>query len=130
MKSLMKKGLVIGILCLLTLVSLPTVVGNDIEFPKEDGPYFIILYGDLLSCYRPSLFHIGPIWFLPDWEYIDLTFKSDPVLKVNGENYPVDCTITIYGLKGFFPAELGWTISSLYLNGNILVIGVCAEIDT
>jgi len=116
---------------------LPTVMASTNEaenytmnnFTPENGPYSIFLQGELLSCNYPSLFHIGPIWFLPNGEYIDFTFKSDPVLKVNGENYPTDRTITIYGLKGFCPVELGWTISFLFFNGNIFAIGNCYSIE-
>lgn len=127
------------IICLLTMV-LPTGISesvNEIEniksvndFPPENGPYYVSIFGDLQGCHYPSLFHIGPIWFLPNWEYIELTFKDDVMLWVDGEDYIVNSTITIYGLKGFCPLGPLWTISSVYFNGNILVLGTCTSIET
>lgn len=130
-------------LCFMLVISffilvLPTAIASVNEpenytmndFTPENGPYSIFLFGNLQGCYYPSLFHIGPIWFLPNGEYIDFTFESDPVLKVNGENYPVGREITIYGLKGFCPIDLGWTISSVFFNGNILAIGNCYSIES
>ena len=90
------------IICLLTMV-LPTGISesvNEIEniksvndFPPENGPYYVSIFGDLQGCHYPSLFHIGPIWFLPNWEYIELTFKDDVMLWVDGEDYIVNSTI-------------------------------------
>jgi len=54
MKYKFCKGLAVGIVCLLMLVTFPTIVGNeDIEYPKENGPYLVFIggksYGGVIS---------------------------------------------------------------------------------
>jgi hypothetical protein len=36
---LFRKGLVVGIICLFMMVYIPSVNGEEIEYPEEDGPY-------------------------------------------------------------------------------------------
>jgi hypothetical protein len=125
----------LGVSCFVLI--LPTVMASTNEpekyitndFLPENGPYSISIFGDLQGVHRPSLFHIGPIWFLPNEKYITLTFDIDSLLWIDGENYPIGDTIKIYGFKGFAPLELGWTLSFLHFNGNILVIGNCYSIE-
>lgn len=42
---MLKKGLIVGILCLLMLVYFPLVTGDFVVYPKEEGPYTVFIGG-------------------------------------------------------------------------------------
>ena len=145
----MKKTIVIGILVLLMLVSLPTAVGDDeIEFPKEDGPYTIYV-GGLYRCtiFKPIEIEEGHVQFGPLClmkypkllciYYIQIpTFKEFHVVLINGK-YQGQLLkeyngIDVYGFKGFYPADYWQTFkqfSSIITPGRIRAFGICDEIN-
>ena len=51
MKHKLRKSLAVGIICLLMLVSIPMVSGEDIRYSREEGPYNIFIggYGGLFN---------------------------------------------------------------------------------
>jgi len=143
MNKILKKGFIIGIICLLMLVSLPMVSGEHILYPKEEGPYTVTAMG-------PSnggggrlftLFHLLPLWLL--WYPLDIDWHFDPgsVFFVNGEKqdivYPAH--IGLYGFKGYGPTFYmmilkDFAIKFLYLLTGVMptaqarVVGLCSEI--
>ena len=58
MKSKLRKGIAISIIFLLMLMIIPTTTGNDIEYPREKGPYIVFIGG---KCYSGGI--PGPINF-------------------------------------------------------------------
>ena len=135
-KELIRKGLVIGIIILLMLVSIPIVSGELIRYPKEEGPYDVRIIGpcsgiggDILSYY----IHFWPFWFLPNIFFIGWHFESGTVFTVNGEVqdilYPADIdldgfqgygqSVLMFNLKGILEFGLGLILLALGLTSFI-----------
>jgi hypothetical protein len=138
-----KKGLILGIIFLLMLVSLPIVSSQRILYPKEEGPYTVIIMGPsngMSGGFFP-FFHVLPLWLLFYPLDIGWDFDPDSVFFVNGEKqdivYPAQIELsgfkgyghTIYMLmvKGFATAYLGSVIGFMP-SPRARVIGLCTEI--
>ena len=146
MKHKFRKELSVVVICLLMLMIIPTTTGNDIEFPKEKGPYIVYIggkcYGGVIS--GPINFEwlllieegytrviqVGPLNFY--WQYPygpDYFMEEGSIFIVNGQiqdiEYPVE--IELMGFKGYAPAVFQWLFKMLI--GRIRVIGICDAIN-
>lgn len=143
-KSNVKKGLAVGIFFLLMLVSIPIINGEWIEYPKEEGPYNVLISGTCLGMagsFYTLLIHFLPLWLLFYPLHIEWDFEENTTFYVNGEKqdivYPAQ--IRLSGFKGY-----GTSIHMLMLKIKVAilmdsfpgflpiprarVIGQCAEI--
>ncbi len=106
MKQKFRKGLAISTIFLLMLVSIPMVCGEDILYPKEEGPYNVLIFGKSTGM-GGGLFdmfiHFWPLWFKFYPSSINWDFEEGSVFYVNGEKqdivYPAQ--IWISGFKGY-----------------------------
>ena len=143
MKYKVRKGMAVGVICLLMLVTVPMVSGERILYPKEEGPYTVFISGNSSGMGGGlfTLFRLVPVWFLIYPLDIEWHFQPDSVFFVNGEKqdivYPAQ--IDLIGFKGY-----GQTIYMLILKCYVAafmgfltgfmptpkarVIGRCAEI--
>ena len=139
--KLFRKGLVVCILCLLTLVISPfgiciesqkdvkpTLIVDDIEYPKENGPYRFIMLGNYCSTgntieIEEGKIIIGPfvylkypyckVWMLPPNLYRIIFINNNVVEKDIIDEWR---EIEAFGFKGF--------------SGNgFFVFGICDEIN-
>ncbi len=141
----MKKLLTVGVICLLILVSIPIVSGEDIRYPKEEGPYNVIICGKSTGMggrFSTMLFHFWPLWFKFYPNGVNWHFQPDSVFFVNGEKqdiiYPAH--IWLYGFKGYGQSFhmlllkdkvailIGFLIGSMPTT-RARIIGQCAEIQ-
>ena len=63
----LKKGLAVGVICLLVLVTIPMVSGEDILYPREEGPYNVFIRGKCRGMGGGTytfFLHPLPFWFL------------------------------------------------------------------
>lgn len=139
----MRKTIVIGIVCLFMLMAIPTTTGNDIEYPKENGPYTIFIGGYWFGSLVPlplvisdEYIQLGPLCLLKYPNKISFKVYPGSVVMINGEtpNYMEDDInkIDVYGLKGFYPAYYLqglkiWTIAFRLFRARSF--GICDEID-
>ncbi len=140
---MMEKCLVVGVICLLMLVTVPMVSGEWIRYPKEEGPYTVLIMGNSsgMSGGISTIFRLIPFWFLFYPRSIGYGFDNDSVFFVNGEKqdilYPAD--IDLVGFKGYgqtaYMMILKWEVAVLIasLTGFLVyprarVSGRCAEI--
>lgn len=140
---MLKKGMVVSVIFLLMLVSIPLVSGEDILYPKEEGPYTVTAMGPGNGGGGRlfTLFHLLPLWLL--WYPVDVDwhFDSGSVFFVNGEKqdivYPAQIGLT--GFKGYGPTFFMqilkyYAIKFLYLSIGVMptartrVVGMCTEI--
>jgi len=107
MKHKFRKGLAVGVICLLMLVSIPMVTGERIDYTKEDGPYTVFIggYGGLFNGSIDIFRHPLPFWYLIYPEHISYYFGRFTIFFVNGEKqeitYPAQ--INLSGFKGYAP---------------------------
>lgn len=100
-----KKGLAVGVICFLMLISIPMVTGTRIDYPKENGPYTVFIggYGGLINGSIDIYRHPLPFWYLIYPEHITYNFKCFTIFFVNGERqeltYPAE--ISLRGFKGY-----------------------------
>jgi len=133
----LKTGLAVGIFCLLMLLSIPSVIGDFVVYPKEEGPYTIFVGGktyggsvsDPIFLNTTMGFQFGPFCkyvypYGPEYNMLNWT-----IFIVNGEiqKYAFPAQIGLKGLKGFAPAinQLNFKILS---GGRLRIFGVCDEI--
>ena len=129
---MMKKCLAVGVICLLMLVAIPIVNGEWIEYPKEDGPYTVIICGPIrgfgFNGHVDFYSYKWPFWNLNYSQKISYKFRILSVFLVNETlqkiKYPA--LIELYGFKGFAPTFL--MLSSKLSIGRCRVIGECDEI--
>ena len=127
------KGLVTGIICLLMLVSFPMVTGEDILYPKEEGPYNVLISGKCTGMggrLYPMFLHPSPLWLLVYPLSIEWHFYEDYVFFVNGEKQDIDYRVQIdlTGFKGYGPSfymlllkeKVRWSTLSLRLPSTII----------
>jgi len=105
----LKKGLAVGVICLLVLVAIPMVSGECIFYPREEGPYNVFISGECGGMggrfFTQLLYklHFWPLWFLYYPDDINWHFQPGSVFFVNGEKqdivYPAH--IWLYGFKGY-----------------------------
>jgi len=140
---MLKKGMVVSIICLLILVSLPMVSGKHIFYPKEEGPYTVTAIGPSngMSGGLFTFFHVLPLWFVLYNGHIGWDFDNGSVFFVNGEKqdivYPAQIvffgfvgyghTIYMSVLKGFATAFIGSLIGYIP-SPRARVIGLSTEI--
>ena len=145
-KYILRKGLAVSIICLLMLVTFPIVVSDDIEYPKENGPYAVFIggkcYGGIISApinFEWLLFldegytrviQFGPFHLF--WKYPygpDYIMEDGSIFVVNGKiqdvEYPVE--IELMGFKGYAPAVFQWFFKMAF--GRIRVVGFCEAIN-
>ncbi|UCD14562.1 MAG: hypothetical protein JSW60_03850 [Thermoplasmatales archaeon] len=105
MKHKLRKGLAVGIICLLMLVSIPMVSGEDILYPKEEGPYNVLIIGKCSGMGGGlfTVFRLVPLWFLFYPRSIMWHFQPDSVFFVNGEKQDIvyPAFIWLGGFKGY-----------------------------
>jgi hypothetical protein len=141
-KSYVKEGLVVGIICLLMMVLLPLICGEEIEFPKDQGPYTVFAVGDweYMSLTGRHLFKLLPIVIHPYSIGNDrklnftMTYELiDPVIVIDGIRQTTDdpIGITFQGLRGLAIGSnaLSFILINRCMGGLIIVFGRCAEID-
>ena len=141
MKYKIGKGLAVGVICLLMLVTFPTVTGEDILYPRTDGPYTVFIFGECLGMGGGifTFLHKFPLWFLIYPRSIRYHFNESSVFFVNGEKQDIvyPALIELSGFKGygttFYMMELKETLA--YFIGALKgftprarVIGRCTEI--
>lgn len=123
------------------LVVTPTIVGNEIEFPKEDGPYTVFLSGYWMLgsfmgpvSWRPGIgFNIGPFCYIiyPNGVFYNIENHTNPKLIVNGElrnDVFTKCPEVIHlnGFRGFVPTLSMYIAKTGYFS-RIRVIGFHVE---
>ncbi|MBE3137475.1 MAG: hypothetical protein IMZ43_08840 [Thermoplasmata archaeon] len=130
-----KKALIIGVICLLMLVSIPIVTAK--EYPKEEGPYNIILQGKCFGNggYGKSI-HLGPFWYLDENSSIEFSGFVGTTCIISGDNiYAEFCelnlttNICLVGFKGYAPGFALWFMKALTPLAKIRIIGTCSEIS-
>ena len=140
-----RKGLAVGVILLLMLVSIPMVSGEDILYPKEEGPYDVLIFGKSTGI-GGGLFamfiHFWPLWFNFYPSGINWDFEEGSVFYVNGEKqdivYPAQ--IWISGFKGYGHSFhmlllkdkaviLVYRLTGFMPNTRARVLGRCAEIQ-
>jgi hypothetical protein len=126
-KELFRKGLVIGIIILLMLVSIPMASGENIIYPEEEGPYDIRIVGPCTGMGGdPFTFyiHFWPFWFLPHILDIEWHFEQGTIFIVNGEVqdilYPAD--ISLWGFQGYGQSVLMFNLKHIFELGLGLII--------
>ena len=113
---MLKKGIVVGVIFLLLLVSLPIVSSEQILYPKEEGPYKVIIIGPSngMGGRLVTLIHILPLWLFLYPLNVEWDFDNGSVFFINGEKqdiaYPAQ--IGFYGFIGY-----GQTSYMLMLKG-------------
>ncbi len=143
---MLKKGMVVGVICLLMLVTIPVVSGDVIEYPKEDRPHTVFISGecnsggipdpvsfDILGLIRygyPRWFQLGAFGYY-QWPWgPGYKMEEGSIFIVNGEvqdvEYPVQ--IGLFGVKGFLPA-IGQLFFKNVIGGKIRVFAECEEIS-
>ena len=125
------------------LVITPTVSSDDdIEYPKEDGPYTIFISakkmsGSVMWLWPGPVFNIGPFCYAshPNYIYYNIENRSDPIIfYVNGERqenmFPErPKIIKLSGFIGFAPTLFRYLIKMAPFD-RISVIGLRVdEID-
>jgi hypothetical protein len=136
----MKKELIGIIVCMLlvgiVLVSIPNVNADDRLYPKEDGPYFFLIWGRINgmgSSSLPGWDNItSPFWNLTYPKYISYHFRIFSIFIVNNtlqniRHISFPAHISLYGFKGFGPTHYMVFYQGLGLRRKI-VIGKCDEI--
>ena len=143
-KYIIRKGLAVGIICLLLLLSIPNVSGETIHFPKEEGPYTVFASGEIntMAGNLSIIFRIMPFWFLSYPRHIEYWFEEDSVLFVNGEKqdiiYPAQ--VDLIGFKGYGQTVYMWFfkifglnfiyfLTDFLINPKARVVGQCDEIS-
>jgi len=145
MKYKFKKGIAAGLICLLILVSIPVVYGEDILYPKEEGPYNVVISGKSEGMggeINVMFLHCLPLWFLFYPSGIQWHFQPESVFLVNGEKQDIvyPASIWLGGFKGY-----GQSFHMLLLKDKVAIligfltgfmptpkariIGRCAEIQ-
>ena len=145
MKYKIRKGLTVGLICLLMLVSIPMVSGEDILYPREEGPYNVTISGKsegMGGGLYTMLLHFWPLWFKFYPNGINWHFQPDSVFFVNGEKqdivYPAH--IWLYGFKGYGQSFhmlllkdkvviLAYSLTGFMPTPRARVIGRCTEIQ-
>lgn len=136
-KNLLKKGLIIGVICLFIMISFPVVTSEFIDYPKEEGPYTVFIGGKTYggSIAKPFFlnttigFQFGPFCkYNYPWgpEY---NMLNGSIFLVNGkiQKYEFPAQIGLLGFKGFAPAMNQLSLKIL-MQGRIRTFGVCEEI--
>ena len=115
---MMKKCLAVGVICLLMMVAIPMMSGEQVLlnlggeehlYPKEEGPYNILIVGRSGSISNRENFpKILPFLNLKYPESIEINFFNPSLFFVNGKLQKVNFTakIFLYGYKGYCPTEL------------------------
>ena len=135
---MLKKGIAVGIICLLLLVSVPMATGNEIEYPKENGPYTIFIggnyYGSLLTPIAIDIFNeyinIGPFVIIRYPGRLAYNLHKDCVLIIDGQVQIIDSGFRVeaYGFMGYHPAFFQYIFKLIYF-GRVRAFGICQEID-
>ena len=122
----------------LVMVSIPIVNADYIKYPKEDGPYSVIIRGRNV---KPGMGgtgdfdyfknHTGPFWDIPYPWTINYDFGKFTTFIVNGtlqnmKNRSSHFKIELLGFKGFAPTS-NMMILAIFTHRNF-VIGICDEI--
>ena len=105
----MKKAIVIGIVCLFMMMIIPSTTGDDIEYPIENGPYFVYLCGQADAYgYSQVKFHFGPLWWIEYPRALVINTKPGCRMIINGEilAFDDDYVVELDGFKGFGPGFL------------------------
>ena len=142
----MKKCLAVGVICLLMLMAIPIVIGDDeIEFPKEDGPYTIFVGGFHRGSaplkpieIEEGYIQLGPLCFMKYPKYLSINYFQVPewdefiIVFINGQ-YQGQLVkdfhgIEVYGFKGIFSSYF-LTGFNLLLFHRLRAYGICDEID-
>ena len=142
-KHYLKKGITAGVICLFILLSIPMVSGKEIIYPREEGPYNIIIKGGCtgIGGRYTALFNPTPLRFRLYFGGIYYYFEENSEFYVNGEKqdiiFPADVDITSFkglsvtlykmNLKCFLSAIMFFFTGSQYYIPS-RVIGRCAEI--
>ena len=145
MKHKFRKGLAIGIICLLMLVSIPMVCGEDVLYPKEEGPYNVFICGKsegMGGGIHTMFLHCLPLWFLFYPSGIQWHFQPDSVFFVNGEKQDIvyPASIWLGGFKGYGQSFhmlllkdkvviLAYSLTGFMPTPRARVIGRCTEIQ-
>ena len=134
---MLKKGLIIGIICLLMLMSFPMVTADLIIYPKADGPYTVFIGGktggggvsEPIFFNSTIGFQLGPFCkykypYGPEYNMLNWS-----IFIVNGEiqKYKFPAQIGLKGLRGFAPA-LNQLTFKIVTEGRLRIFGVCDEI--
>ena len=127
-----KKMLAIFIVCMLAMVSIPTVLGNEAEINNDEWK-IITMKGKCDSWSCGTILHFFSIWAtLQPMRFYQVT--EDTEIKINGELYPLEgnSSVLIEGFvgKAFFP--LKWIIyekQEIEPPYDITVFGFCKYIE-
>ena len=119
------------------LISFPIVTSEFIEYPKEQGPYTVIVtgktYGGGVSkpfFWDPEIgFQLGQFCKYKNPYGPEYNMLNKSIFIVNGEiqKYEFPAQIALKGLKGFAPA-INHLNFKILTGGRIRVFGVCEVI--
>ena len=138
-----KKILTVCVICFLMLLYIPLASGEDIRYPKDEGPYNVSINGKC-SGMGGGIFciflHFSPLWYLIQ-NGIAWHFDEDSVFIVNDEKQDIEFPAQIYlrGFKGYGQSYymlllkdkisiLLYTLTGLMPYPRARVIGKCYEI--
>jgi hypothetical protein len=129
-KSYFRKSLIVGIICLLMLLFTPIVNSVEHLYPKEDGPYNILIIGKPGSISNRENFpKLLPFLNLKHPESIAINFFKPSLFLVNGRLQKVNFTarIDIFGYRGYCPMEFIFNMKYTYYRGPVLLFGQSDE---
>jgi len=133
---MLKKGMIVGVFCLLMLVSTQIVTAK--EYPKEEGPYNIILQGKCFGFGNGGpgkIIHFGPFWYLDDIASIEFSGFIGATCIISSDIIPAEIcelnlstNICLYGFNVYAPGFAIWLVKALTPLAKIRIIGTCSEI--
>lgn len=137
-KIIMKKGMAIGLICLLFIPLSSVAIGKcensnqtseDFE-NKQFGIYFVYAGGKstLMGCSAGA--HISPFWFQTRSRWVSYGFDGPTVIFINGiptfHTEPV--RIYMEGFKGLAPGSIHWGVKS-FIGARIRIVGICTYLE-
>jgi hypothetical protein len=134
---MLKKGLIIGIIFLLMLMSFPSVTSDFIVYPRDEGPYTVFIGGktdgggvsDSLFFNSTIGFQLGPFckYNYPWGPEYNMWNRSIFIVNGKVQNYEFPAQIGLKGLKGFAPA-INLLNLKIVTGGRLRIFGICEEI--
>jgi len=131
-----KKVGVFACILFLLMVSIPIVNADFITYPKENGPYSVVIRGRHVKAGMGGSIdldssHIGPFWNISYPLGINYDFGKFTTFIVNGtlqnmKDRSSHFKIKLLGFKGFAPT-LNMMVLAIFTHKNF-VIGICDEI--
>jgi hypothetical protein len=116
------KVLSIAVIFLIMQMSFHSISSERIEYPKEEGPYNVIIRGTCLGMagsFYTLLIHFPPLWLLFYPMHIEWDFEENSTFHINNEKQDIQfpAQIRLSGFKGY-----GTSIHMIMLKIRILIL--------